>query len=255
MRHAFAALLALLALAVPALADRGGDDAAGAVTNPTCPVMEGEKVDPTLFVEYRGKRVYFCCESCISDFEKDPERYIAKLPQFAEGASPAAPPVPAPGPTVPAAPREHALGALHPIAVHFPIALVMVGAFAAALAALFKAAFFRHAATYTILLAAITVVPAWLLGDEARQMRGKMSDSLAATVDEHEDVATVAMYVVLAAGVLQALSALRPGSAPLRLLALLAVFAAAGAVGYAGYLGGEILRPGHLRELLPFLPA
>lgn len=48
----------------------------------TCPVMEGNPIDKNVFVEYKGKKVYFCCPSCKAKFEKAPEKYIAKLPQF-----------------------------------------------------------------------------------------------------------------------------------------------------------------------------
>ena len=34
------------------------------------------------FVEYQGKKVYFCCKGCETEFNKDPEKYVAKLPQF-----------------------------------------------------------------------------------------------------------------------------------------------------------------------------
>jgi YHS domain-containing protein len=37
-----------------------------------------------VFVEYKGKKVYFCCADCKAKFEADPEKYIAKLPQFAK---------------------------------------------------------------------------------------------------------------------------------------------------------------------------
>ena len=47
----------------------------------TCPVS-GDKIDSNVFVEYKGKKVYFCCASCKSIFNKDPEKYVAKLPQF-----------------------------------------------------------------------------------------------------------------------------------------------------------------------------
>ena len=46
-----------------------------------CPVM-GNAIDKNIFVDYKGKRVYFCCKPCIEDFEKEPEKYLAKLPQF-----------------------------------------------------------------------------------------------------------------------------------------------------------------------------
>ncbi len=47
----------------------------------TCPVMGG-KINKELFVEYKGKKVYFCCGGCEGTFNKDPEKYISKLPQF-----------------------------------------------------------------------------------------------------------------------------------------------------------------------------
>ena len=47
----------------------------------TCPVMGG-KINPDLFVEYEGKKVYFCCAGCSEQFLKDPQKYLSKLPQF-----------------------------------------------------------------------------------------------------------------------------------------------------------------------------
>ncbi|NLH15189.1 MAG: YHS domain-containing protein [Phycisphaerae bacterium] len=44
--------------------------------------MEGRAVDKSIFVEYKGVKVYFCCEGCKPDFEANPEKYLAKLPQF-----------------------------------------------------------------------------------------------------------------------------------------------------------------------------
>lgn len=46
-----------------------------------CPVM-GNAIDKDVFVEYKGKKVYFCCPECKAKFNADPETYIAKLPQF-----------------------------------------------------------------------------------------------------------------------------------------------------------------------------
>jgi YHS domain-containing protein len=50
-----------------------------------CPVM-GNPIDPAVFVEYKGKKVYFCCRGCDQKFQEDPEKYLAKLPQFQESA-------------------------------------------------------------------------------------------------------------------------------------------------------------------------
>lgn len=48
-----------------------------------CPVMVDQEIDPELFSEYKGKKVFFCCEMCKGIFEGDPERYLDRLPQFA----------------------------------------------------------------------------------------------------------------------------------------------------------------------------
>ena len=43
-----------------------------------CPVMGG-KIDPKVFVEHKGRKVYFCCPGCIGKFKADPDKYLAKL--------------------------------------------------------------------------------------------------------------------------------------------------------------------------------
>jgi YHS domain-containing protein len=48
-----------------------------------CPVS-GKPIDPSHSVEYKGKKVYFCCPNCPAAFEKDPEKYVDKLPQLKE---------------------------------------------------------------------------------------------------------------------------------------------------------------------------
>lgn len=50
----------------------------------TCPVMKGNPIDTDIFVEYQGKKVYFCCDDCKAAFLKSPEKYVADLPQFKE---------------------------------------------------------------------------------------------------------------------------------------------------------------------------
>jgi YHS domain-containing protein len=52
-----------------------------AIEQKTCPVMEGT-INKELYTEYKGKKVYFCCLGCKEKFEKEPEKYLSKLPQF-----------------------------------------------------------------------------------------------------------------------------------------------------------------------------
>lgn len=57
--------------------------AAEVPTNHMCPVMLGNKVDPEIFAEYQGRKVYFCCPACKAAFINNPEKYLPNLPQFA----------------------------------------------------------------------------------------------------------------------------------------------------------------------------
>lgn len=59
--------------------ERGGSKAVN-VGNTICPVL-GNKVDmknPTT-VEYKGKIYNLCCPMCIDEFNKNPDKYIAKI--------------------------------------------------------------------------------------------------------------------------------------------------------------------------------
>jgi YHS domain-containing protein len=53
------------------------------VEQTTCPVMAGA-INKNLFTVYQEKTVYFCCPDCKGKFESEPDKYIAKLPQFAK---------------------------------------------------------------------------------------------------------------------------------------------------------------------------
>ena len=44
----------------------------------TCPVMGGE-INKEIHTDYKGKRIYFCCEPCVDMFLKVPEKYSKKL--------------------------------------------------------------------------------------------------------------------------------------------------------------------------------
>jgi YHS domain-containing protein len=52
-----------------------------AIEQKMCPVMEAP-INKELYTEYKGKKVYFCCPGCKEKFEKEPDKYIPKLPQF-----------------------------------------------------------------------------------------------------------------------------------------------------------------------------
>jgi YHS domain-containing protein len=49
----------------------------------TCPITGGP-IDKNIYTVYQGKKVYFCCEGCKRAFEKNPQKYLDKLPQFSK---------------------------------------------------------------------------------------------------------------------------------------------------------------------------
>jgi len=65
----------------PAAPPESEEVASAEIEQTICPVMKGA-INKNLFTEYKGKKVYFCCAGCKGKFEKEPEKYIAKLPQF-----------------------------------------------------------------------------------------------------------------------------------------------------------------------------
>ena len=44
----------------------------------TCPVLGGN-INKQVYVDYQGNRIYFCCQGCDEQFNKDPEKYLKKL--------------------------------------------------------------------------------------------------------------------------------------------------------------------------------
>ena len=43
-----------------------------------CPIMGGA-IDKNIYVDYEGRRIYFCCQACVDTFQKDPKKYLDKL--------------------------------------------------------------------------------------------------------------------------------------------------------------------------------
>ncbi len=53
----------------------------------SCPVS-GEKLQQkSIYTDYEGRRVYFCCSECREPFDKDPQKYFKRLDQTDSEAS------------------------------------------------------------------------------------------------------------------------------------------------------------------------
>lgn len=57
---------------------KAADAEAVQITQKLCPVMGGE-IDKSIYTDYEGRRVYFCCEMCVDTFKNDPAKYLKKL--------------------------------------------------------------------------------------------------------------------------------------------------------------------------------
>ncbi len=44
-----------------------------------CPVSGEELKNKDTYVDYKGRRIYFCCPGCDKDFAKDPEKYLSQI--------------------------------------------------------------------------------------------------------------------------------------------------------------------------------
>lgn len=73
------ALIASFILLVAATVAVSAEGEKKNVTNKKCPVMNSAASEK-FRTEYKGQYVYFCCQGCIGMFEKDPEKFVAKMP-------------------------------------------------------------------------------------------------------------------------------------------------------------------------------
>lgn len=242
------------------------DSAALSPTNTMCPVMPDEEVDPEISVEYEGQRVYFCCNRCRKQFLEAPAEYLGNLPQFAALAfgesehehdhkDTGAPAIqPARGHEEDEG-HDHAvghgepegiwrfvrfLGKLHPVAVHFPIALVLAALLAEALSMATRKPLFTEGARFSVVLAtlsgAVTVGLGWAAGAFAHYPA-----DLSQTLWLHRWLGTGTGVLVILSAVLSELARLPDRKRPFLLAYRTLLFIASIAVGLTGHFGATLI--------------
>ena len=221
-----------------------------AAVQTTCPVMTDKKIVSTINTTYDGKKVYFCCLKCKSAFQKDPQKYLQLLPQFAviqeapstlelidddrgdrehdEGNEIAT-----------AEPHElpklvRYIGRFHPVAVHFPIALIMAAVLAEFLGLLSKKSFFLGAARYSIFIAAIAAVVATAMG----LVEGAGGTSQPLNIHRWQGI--LACMLAIISAVLCEISH-RRSSAAARLAYRVILCLSAIVIALTGYTGGDLV--------------
>ncbi len=214
-----------------------------------CPVMVGNKIDSSIYVDYKGKRVFFCCKFCQQAFTKNPEKYLDKLPQFSIGNS---------EPDDGAAAGHHEqdgvdghphglarvirfVGKFHPIAVHFPIAMI-VAAVVAELLGCFPSTgkgLFLNASRFAIFAGALGGIAAVLLG-WATGASAHYPPEFSLTFNLHRWMGTSTSLAIVVCAVLCELS-YRRDNAALRTGYRVALGVSVVLVCLTGYLGGTLV--------------
>ena len=217
-----------------------GDDGATAApvalpagANTMCPVLTDEPVDPSIWVDYQGRRVYLCCQRCRKKFLEDPTPYLAALE-----ASPRA------GGDAPAAPLSGGArlvrfaGRFHPSTVHFPIALIAVAALFEILGAARRDRTLTVAAVWLAALGASGAVAAAALGWSAAAFSTFPGD-LAWILETHRWLGVGTAATAVLAATTGVLSLRRGGGWPF--LFRLLLLAATVLVLVTGFFGGTLI--------------
>jgi len=208
--------------------------------NTMCPVLTDEPVTKGITAEWEGKTIGFCCPTCRRKFLAEPAKYIANLPGFG-AVGEAGEPKAATAPTGSAATGWiERLGRFHPLAIHFPIALVLVALLLEAVPILAGAPSRTAAGRTLLVLAAASAVVAAGLGWAAAD-RKEFPAGLAAVLPWHRWLGTAAAGMLVALLVLLARARRRPDSAGRRWAFRLGLLAAAALVTAAGHFGATLV--------------
>lgn len=129
---------------------------------------------------------------------------------------------------------------LHAMAVHFPIALLMVGFLSEMIALFYKKTFFRQAAFYLLLTGTAGTIVAYLAGNAAGS--GIEAGALKKALELHEQAATIALWLTIATAVCYlAAYFFKTQTNWVRTAAIILFAAAIGTITRTGYLGGELV--------------
>jgi len=130
---------------------------------------------------------------------------------------------------------------LHPMIVHFPIALLIVGFLFDIAGSITKRESFTQTAFYLIILGALGVIAAFITGDQAGSGITE-EGALKQALENHEDAATITIWIVsIAAAFRIALVLLKKFKGVLKMVSLALFLIAVMSIARTGYYGGELV--------------
>jgi uncharacterized membrane protein len=130
---------------------------------------------------------------------------------------------------------------LHPMIIHFPIALLMVGFLADLLGIVYKKEFFMKAGLYLLIIGTIGVIAAYLSGQVAGE-GVEEAGTLKLALENHENAAKLSLWLMLVAAIARIIIvALKKYSGSLKYAALIIFLVGVLSIIRTGYYGGELV--------------
>ncbi len=130
---------------------------------------------------------------------------------------------------------------LHPMIVHFPIALILVGFFSEILGLIFKKDFFTKTSFYLLILGTLGVVAAYISGSitgSGIAETGMLKNAL----ETHEGAAEFSLWLMTAAAVIRiAFVLLKKYTGFYKWISLVLFLAGVLSIVRTGYYGGELV--------------
>jgi len=130
---------------------------------------------------------------------------------------------------------------IHPMIVHFPIALLIIGFLAEFISVVFKKEFFGKAGFYLLILGTLGVVAAYISGNIAGDgltEAGALKDA----IEKHEDAAAVTLWLMVAVSVVRVgFVLLKKYEGAFKWISLILFFIGVLSIARTGYYGGELV--------------
>lgn len=130
---------------------------------------------------------------------------------------------------------------LHPMIVHFPIALLIVGFVSDLLGLIIKRDFFSKVAFYLLILGTLGVIAAYFSGDFAGEGLAE-GGALKQALETHEDAAMLSLWLMTATALVRiAMVAMKKFTGALRWIPVVMFLAGVLSIARTGYYGGELV--------------
>lgn len=130
---------------------------------------------------------------------------------------------------------------VHPMIVHFPIALLFVGFLADATGLILKKDFFSRAGFYLLILGTLGVVAAYLSGNYAGEGVTE-AGTLKQALETHENAATLTLWLMVGAALVRiAMVVLKKYVGIYRWVAFFIFFLGVLSIAKTGFYGGELV--------------